>query len=350
MSYLAVDEFVRANLVVKGLILGAIGAAACYVRPTALLIPAILCGLEVVRGPRGRLLSTIGKCVIVYLAMLALIAPWSIRNTRVFGSFVHVATNGGANFWMGNNPSGSGGYQELPPELPNMNEAARDKYLGGIAKAYVVQYPGRFVVRTVEKLFQLNSHETIGVHWNEEGIVDRLGTRAIPLLKVVNDGYWFLALFLGLFGIFVLARQLGTWNALTHPNFALWAYFTLAHAVIVVQDRYHMPSVPFIAIFAALSIQAIRQRSRSNQRVGEVVSGGEGEEELGEGEAIHGMRVLAGGGEDNVCGSGDSQPTLRKVAKDGPPGLLARPAWIVGAPNPGLNIETLRQALGRPMG
>ena len=254
MSWFAVDEFLRANFVVKGLVLGSIGAAACYVRPTGLLIPAILCGVALVRGKSETGSRVIGKTVVVYVVMLALIAPWSVRNTRVFGRFVLISNNGGENFWQGNNPTGDGETQSFPLNMLNMNEADRDADLGAIAKAYIAHYPGRFVVRTFKKIYWLNSHETIGVYWNEQGIAERFGVRALVILKVVNDGYWLLCLLLAIVGEFSLARQIGVWGALTHPITVMWTYFILVHAVIVPQDRYHMQNVPFMAMLIGLTL------------------------------------------------------------------------------------------------
>jgi hypothetical protein len=254
MSWLAVDEFLRVNVFVKGVVLGAIGAAACYVRPTGLLIPAIMCAFALVRGKGEAASRVVAKTVVVYLVMLALIAPWSVRNTRIFGRFALISNNGGENLWEGNNPTGSGESQSFPDSMLNMNEADRDAELGAIAKSYIVQYPGRFIVRTFKKIYWLNSHETIGVYWNKEGIAERFGERALVIFKVVNDGYWLLCLFLAIVGEFVLARQIGVWAALTHPVTVMWTYFTAVHAVIVVQDRYHMPSVPFIAVLGALTV------------------------------------------------------------------------------------------------
>jgi len=254
MSWLVADEFLRVNLFVKGAVLGAIGAAACYVRPTGLLIPAILCGVALVREKGHAASRVVGQTVVVYLVMLALIAPWSIRNTRVFGRFALISNNGGENLWEGNNPTGNGEAQNFPAYMLTMNEAIRDADLGAVAKAYIAQYPGRFVIRTFKKIYWLNSHETIGVYWNEEGIAERFGERALVILKVVDDGYWWLCLFLAIVGEFVLARQVGVWSALTHPVTVMWGYFTMVHAVIVAQDRYHMPSVPFIAVLVALTL------------------------------------------------------------------------------------------------
>lgn len=254
MSWLAVEEFLRANFVIRGLMLGSIGAAVCYVRPTGLLVPAIVCGVELIRGSRPMVPRVIAKTVVVYIVMLALIAPWSVRNYRVFGRFVLISTNGGENLWQGNNPLGDGETQtkNFPPRKPN--EAIRSDELGAIARWYIVHYPGRFVIRSIKKVYWLNRHETIGVVWNEEGIRERFGVRTVVLLKIINNGYWLACLFIGVVGVWVLAREIGTWSALTHIVFVMWAYFTAVHAVIVVQDRYHMPSVPFIAVLAAVAL------------------------------------------------------------------------------------------------
>ena len=42
--------------------------------------------------------------VIAGIALAAVIAPWTIRNTRVQGHFVLISTNGGSNLHQGNNP------------------------------------------------------------------------------------------------------------------------------------------------------------------------------------------------------------------------------------------------------
>jgi hypothetical protein len=47
---------------------------------------------------------------IIAVAVILVILPWTIRNYRIQGQFVPIATNGGFNFWNGNNPftTGSG--------------------------------------------------------------------------------------------------------------------------------------------------------------------------------------------------------------------------------------------------
>jgi hypothetical protein len=50
----------------------------------------------------------------------------------------------------------------------------------------------------------------------------------------------------------VLVRE--RWRGLIHPALLAWAYFAFVHAATVGADRYHFPSIPFIAILAGIAI------------------------------------------------------------------------------------------------
>jgi hypothetical protein len=66
--------------------------------------------------------------------------------------------------------------------------------------------------------------------------------------------FWLPALGLGLIGIIILGKQSGWLTMLTHPTVIIWGYLAGVHAVIISQDRYHFPTVPMIAILAAISL------------------------------------------------------------------------------------------------
>lgn len=241
---------------------GAVLGAACYVRPTVLLVPVVLAALSLARGA-SRL--RVASAMAVALALMALvIAPWSIRNTLLFGRVVLISTNGGANTWMGNNPASSGEYMELP-RLEGLDEAERDAHLGREARRYIADHPVRFVARTAVKLVRLHERESIGVGWNVEGLRQRTTDGGILALKVAGNAYWWATLVLAVAGAGVLARRTG-WRVVLHPAVALWGYFAAVHAVTVVQDRYHFPSIPFIAMLAAVAVSAARTR-RARARV-----------------------------------------------------------------------------------
>ena len=152
-----------------GLALG----AASYIRPVALLLPLIFWLSTLPNWHRARERFVV---MILATAVIALmIAPWSARNTKLFGHLVLLSTNGGTNLWMGNNPESTGFYMPLPTATDSLDEYTRDTILGEQAKQYIKEYPVSFVMRTIQKAVMLHAGETIAVHWNVEGIRYRFG-------------------------------------------------------------------------------------------------------------------------------------------------------------------------------
>ncbi len=249
----------RVHFVFQAVTFGALIAAAAYVRPTALLLPAVLgvAGALIIDLTMTKRLRSLILGMVSGLFMLGCFVPWGLRNQQLFGHFVLVSTNGGANFWMGNNPTNpSGTYTELPKDLPT-NEVERDRFLKQQAIAYIKANPSAFLVRTIRKLAFLHASETIGVHWNSKGLEQRFGSHVLLPLKLISTIFWVVMLGLALSGIVVLARQMGVWSSAIHPAVLLWVYYAMVHAVIVVQDRYHFPSVPFMAALAGLSLETL---------------------------------------------------------------------------------------------
>jgi 4-amino-4-deoxy-L-arabinose transferase-like glycosyltransferase len=238
---------------------GMLLAAAAYLRPTALLLLPFLAVASLVDGvPWRRILALAG---VAGIAMLACIAPWSARNTRVFGRPVLVSTNGGTNTWMGNNPRADGFYMD-PPALAGMNEAERDEYLGAQARDHVLRHPIAFAGRSLVKLVRLHERESIGVSWNEPSLRRHYGERVLVPLKIVSNVFWWAVLALALSGLVLRAVARG-WRFLGEPPALLWGYFAAVHAVTVIQDRYHFSSIPWIAMYASLALTSFGSSRRS---------------------------------------------------------------------------------------
>jgi hypothetical protein len=243
----------------RGVLAGALLAGASYIRPTALLLPAVF---AVLRPPGRSFFQRLLGLAGMVAPMAVLIVPWAVRNWQVFGRPVLISTNGGANTWMGNNPVTTGGYMAVPEAAPGVNEADRDRQLRDAAVRYIAQHPGRFLVRTLTKLVVLHDRETIGVAWNLEGLRSRFSPAMVATLKVVSTVFWWGVLAAAGVGVAVLLRRQG-WLALCHPVLILWAYFAVLHAVTVIQDRYHFPSVPFVAVLAALPLSRLGGGTRA---------------------------------------------------------------------------------------
>lgn len=234
-------------------------AAATYLRPIALLIPAALLIAVLLRAPRSALAPLLKTVVTTGLIFLS-VAPWSARNERIFGEPVFMSTNFWANFWMGNHPGTDGGYSPLPDAVQGLSEIERSAYMKELALGHLRDDPAGFVLRTVKKAVRLHERETIGVGWNEAGVRSLAGETGVAGLKLLSTAWWYLMLLAAVAGVVRLARQRGWWASLLSEPVWLWLYFTAIHAVIVVGDRYHMPAIPMIALLAAVSLSGLISR------------------------------------------------------------------------------------------
>jgi hypothetical protein len=163
---------------------------------------------------------------------------------------------------MGNNPNSTGFYMSLPDSVMDLNEAQRDRLLGEAAKKYIIAEPGTFVLRTIKKAALLHFGETIAVHWNAEGIKRRLGESFLYPLKLINQLFWTVTLLLAILGLVMMIFTQGIVLSLVNPVVIIWIYFTAIYSVTTIQDRYHFPSHPFIAILAAIAILTFVKRPR----------------------------------------------------------------------------------------
>ncbi len=78
------------------------------------------------------------------LGVIVVVAPWSARNYLVFDRFVPLATNGGYNLMLGNNPQAWGGgwmSLEIENELQKMNEVDAEKRARQLAVDWIKAHP-----------------------------------------------------------------------------------------------------------------------------------------------------------------------------------------------------------------
>lgn len=259
MAALFVWETARPSEVLRPATAGILLAAACLIRPTALLLPGLLGVCSLMKGGhRASLLNLVGGVFVCGLTMLLCILPWSFYNKTQFGQFVLISTNGGSNFWMGNHPGTNGEYTDIPSDVVGMSEIDREAYLKAEALGYIRAEPVTFIQRSIVKAFRLHERESIGVTWNQGGLQSRIGSDKIIFgIKLLANIYWWAVLALALGG--------SALTAFVRPHLFLailapllfWGYFTGIHAITVIQDRYHFPSVPFIAMLASILLVSI---------------------------------------------------------------------------------------------
>jgi hypothetical protein len=242
-----------------GLLVG-LGA---LVRPVMLLIgPAWLAAC--VAFPRYRR-STLQATPVFVLGLAIAIGPWAIRNWMALGTPVLVSTNDGYIMWAGNNPLATGTYlltngvhafayaQRDPGVDRQAGEVARDRAYRERALAFIRAEPAAFVTRAVTKLRYLWATDNDAVSWLLDGLSVSNQTRQIlyvSLHSAALGAYWIVLVAGGMAVLRSRHTPLGDAWLLTVPVVVV----TAVHAVLLGDDRFHFPVLPFLAALGAVGL------------------------------------------------------------------------------------------------
>ncbi len=189
------------------------------------------------------------KALVVLLMAGAVVVPWVVRNSLLYGQFTGIESALGYDLYLGYYPQGTGTFQ-YPQSLDlmtMMNDAERDKV--GIQKTieFIKADPGRvftLFLRRTGYFFGLERRALTFFYSN-----DFFGHIPAPALG-------------GIFALFCLpfvfvSTLSAVGLALTHWRKETWlmalffvGYIT-PHLLIIAEDRFHLTTVPFLAILAA---------------------------------------------------------------------------------------------------
>jgi len=189
---------------------------------------------------------------IIIAGMTIVVSPWIIRNYLSIGE-VTLSTNGGVNFWIGNNPSATGTYN-YPPNNPIESitgEVNQNKLGYKLGWEFIRTNPVRSLVLVGKKtayMFVLESPLAIallnGGATSVQGVSYRELYRQTPwwLLVCINLPYCILIIA----GIFGFSRTFSS-SALILLLIGLWIF---THAVFFGGARFHFPILPLFALGA----------------------------------------------------------------------------------------------------
>jgi hypothetical protein len=188
--------------------------------------------------------------IVAVIAILT-VAPWTIRNYTQFNAFVPVSTNGGINFYIGNNPEATGRFDwRIPPGAqwdvasPNGEfelQASKLGYREGLR--FIADNPLRFLSLTVKRIFSLYSPPLSNISLDA------------PKTELLFRLAW-----AGLY-IPLLLFALVSLRYVTGPKGRMWAlvYFillsqSLPYFITFVGTRYQLPIIPLMALVAAYGV------------------------------------------------------------------------------------------------
>jgi tetratricopeptide (TPR) repeat protein len=281
LAALALDLLAAALLSPTALRFAAAGASFGLLglnRPNALAAAAVLLLLALAATrSRGAALRTLAFAVGLSLAL----APVTIRNRIVTGHWVLVASHGGLNFYIGNNPEADGAYQSPPGVTPSIAGQAADtrrvaEEAGGRALTdsevsdYYYALGWEWIRRdktAAAKLFL----RKLALAWHAVELPLNYAyaywsSDEPTLLRFLVVGPWILVP-LGLAGLFVPAR-------VDRRALLMWAAFLPAYAAAValffVASRYRLPLVMALCITSGAALdwlwRALSVRSAAGWR------------------------------------------------------------------------------------
>jgi 4-amino-4-deoxy-L-arabinose transferase-like glycosyltransferase len=257
------------NLLLAGLALGVSAIA----RPNILLLapPAAIWILLLL--PRWK--PALKGVVIFTLAVLVPIAPVSLRNLVQGGDRVLIASQGGINFYIGNNAQADG----MHVYVPGLSLSTEDIYHGSAMLAE--QETGRSLRPSQvsahyfgKALDEMTRHPQaaaglmlakLGYFWTHREILNNkqlytLTERYTPMIRYLPLGFWIVGP-LGLMGL-VACRGRG------RELFPLWGFvvfYMLSVVLFFVTARFRIPVVPVLIILGAYGAQQLIAKIRGRQ-------------------------------------------------------------------------------------
>lgn len=262
------------SLVLGGALLG----AATLTRHQGAVL-AMLIVLGFVLRPRSR--RRVRQAALVSAAFIVTLLPWTIRNAVALGGFVPVATNGGINLYIGNNPRANGHYVFTPeliaplmaaidgPRRGGPNEVVVDRLATRLAWQWASQQPAAALALWRPKLHHLYKDDSAAASWQRK-LPDEAQASKVRRLDALNAEYYVWLLRLGVIGACIAAvescRRRNRLNSWLWLPAAVIAGFTALHLLTFGEVSYHHPMMPWFAIYAGYAVASVWRYGRSLAR------------------------------------------------------------------------------------
>ncbi len=236
-----------------------LGFATLVKTQTLLLAPVVVAIAYSKDWTMGAAKPAIFRAAAIFVLVLMVVAPWTLRNHSVFGEFILVSTNGGVTLLSGNNPSVIGDYRHDYSENDPLfkqagfsaaDQVAADKRARQLAKEWILENPGGFIGLMPKKFFRFWGPDGEGEWGYQRGTpwYDR-EAKWFRSVRIVNQAYYFLLL---------TGFAMAIWRLLRIPampqlylGLAIAIYFTFISLVFSGQSRYHFPVMPFVIAYVA---------------------------------------------------------------------------------------------------
>jgi 4-amino-4-deoxy-L-arabinose transferase-like glycosyltransferase len=193
------------------------------------------------------------RAALFVLTALLAVAPWTYRNWVAFRALVPVSTAGGLNLFQGN-------ARLTRQEVYDLYEAVQgriEQYRFGQRMGWQAirdRQPTWLVEKLVEQMPMFWEAESMAVIHVKRGAYGTVSPPAAVAVAVVM-----LAPYLATLAFFILGLAAQAWERRTLLLLGFLAYYNLIHVVTHGFNRYRMPVMPVVFLFAAAAFVAWRE-------------------------------------------------------------------------------------------
>jgi 4-amino-4-deoxy-L-arabinose transferase-like glycosyltransferase len=246
-------------------------ALSIHVRPSAIGLPLLLGVFAVLtnRDPHANFARRwpfpVGATAL--LLTLAAIAPWAFRNYHVVGEWIWTTTNSGFTAYDGFNPDATGASDQrfvaTMPQLADMTEVERSRYLQERAREFISAHPGQALVLAGRKIARTWSPLPLSREFSSPLHVAVALIYSIPFDVLVLAGLWRTK---GSVGAYDTTATIDNAHAAALPAGAKWLlllpalYLTIIHALSVGSLRYRIPAEVPMAVIASSAVPIVCSR------------------------------------------------------------------------------------------
>jgi alkylhydroperoxidase family enzyme len=217
---------------------------ASLTHPGLLLFPAVLVAADLLAGPLS--LRTLSSWVLLVLGLALPVAPWTLRNERIFHRPILVSTNGGGVLYRATGAETGPGEHDLNA----LTELKAEDAGWRRARAWIRRNPGRFAALAGGKQLRFLGDDATGVRLT----LSNGGRLQAVLIRLANVWWWalWLPILLALFA----------WRSPSPPSSAALLlmlavlYFWLLDSVFGGSVRHHVPLAGVLAALAGMAFAA----------------------------------------------------------------------------------------------
>jgi hypothetical protein len=196
---------------------------------STLLLFLPVCGMWILLGNwRPRPLA---GAVLAGVIFLALIAPWTVRNERVFHTFIPLRGNFGAELYMGNGPGATGFLMEYNHPFQSAQQLRLYAQMGEVAYVKMRGAAAKAAIASDRSLFHRNTLKRVYFFWT-----------SVPHAEEKHEANEFFR---------VPAAGLFAWAFLLLP---------LPYYIVTVHARFRHPLEPIICVLGVYLFQSARPR------------------------------------------------------------------------------------------